>query len=137
MQLIQNQNNIIVYASRQYTESEKQAMQRAILNLFSKWNITKEQEAILLGGISERTIKRWQEGSYGRVDIDNADRMSNLLAIHKALRILFPDHERVYGWVHKKNDALGGKTALEVMLQGHLTDIMNIRRYLDSVRGGW
>lgn len=138
MQLVHNQDeNNIVHAGRQYTESEKHAMQRAILNLFSKWQITKEQAAILLGGVSGKTIQRWQTGSYGKVDIDNADRMSNLLAIHKALRILFPDLERVYSWVHKKNDALGGKTALEVMLQGHLTDIMNIRRYLDSVRGGW
>ena len=138
MQLVYHQdNNNRVHTSRQYTESEKHAMQRAILNLFSKWNITKEQEAVLLGGVSEKTLQRWQNGSYGRVSIDNADRMSNLLAIHKALRILFPDLERVYSWVDKKNDALGGKTALEIMLQGHLTDIIYIRRYLDSVRGGW
>ena len=138
MQLIHNQEkNSVINTSRHYTDSEKNAMQRAILNLFSKWQINKEQETILLGGVSQKTLQRWRKGSYGRIDIDIADRVSNLLAIHKALRILFLDLERVYSWVKKENAAFDGKTALEIMLQGHLSDIMNIRRYLDSVRGGW
>lgn len=30
-----------------------------------------------------------------------------------------------------------GSNALDVMLGGELTDIMRVRRYLDTERGGW
>ena len=63
-------------------------------------------------------------------------RLSNLMGIHKALRIIFTEADRVYGWIKRPNDAFGGASALDVMLGGELTDIMRVRRYLDSVRGG-
>ena len=67
---------------------------------------------------------------------DLKSRLSNLMGIHKALRIIFTDTERAYGWVKRPNDAFGETPALEIMLGGELTDIMRVRRYLDSVRGG-
>ena len=141
MKLIQTQEknikNSALNSENGYSTSETHAMQRAVLNLFDKWQITKEQASILLGGISEKTLQRWQNGSYGRISIDQADRMSNLLAIHKSLRILFSDLNRVYDWIKRENDIFSGKSALDIMLQGHLSDIEDIRNYLDSVRGGW
>ena len=122
--------------SLDYTAEELQAMQRTIINLFAKWEINDAQAAILLGNIAPRTFQRWKEGSYGRVGPDLAARMSNLLGIHKALRLLFSDPERGYGWIKRQSVTLGA-SALEVMLRGQLTDIMRIRRYLDSQRGQW
>lgn len=63
--------------------------------------------------------------------------MSNILGVHKALRILFAEPQRGYDWVKKANSDLGGRSALEVMLGGGLMDIVRIRRYLDAARGGW
>ena len=55
----------------------------------------------------------------------------------KALRIVFREPERGYAWIAKPNAAFGARTALEVMLNGELTDLMRVRRYLDAERGGW
>ena len=59
------------------------------------------------------------------------------MSIHKALRILFQEPQRGYAWMSAANAALGGSSALNVMLGGELTDIMRVRRYLDAERGVW
>ena len=59
------------------------------------------------------------------------------MGIHKALRLLFKEPVRGYGWIKRANTAFGGATALEVMLGGQITDIMRVRRYLDAMRGPW
>ena len=59
------------------------------------------------------------------------------MGIHKALRLIFAEPQRGYDWIKAANAAFGGKSALEVMLGGELTDLMRVRRYLDAERGGW
>ncbi|WP_148301738.1 MbcA/ParS/Xre antitoxin family protein [Sneathiella glossodoripedis] len=56
--------------------------------------------------------------------------MSNLIGIHKCLRRLFSDPERAYDWIKRRNTVFDGRSALEVMLKGHLTDIIVVRRHL-------
>lgn len=117
------------------SDEEASAMARAVVNLFRRWEITDAQASILLGGLSARTWARWKVGEVGRIPRDLKSRLSNLMGIHKALRIIFTEADRAYGWVKRPNNAFGGAPALDVMLGGELTDIMRVRRYLDSVRG--
>lgn len=123
-------------AAPEISDAEGEAMARAVVNLFAKWDITDAQASILLGGLSPRTWARWKVGTIGRVPRDLKARLSNLMGIHKALRIVFTEAERAYGWVKRPNEAFGGASGLDVMLGGELTDIMRVRRYLDNVRGG-
>jgi hypothetical protein len=116
---------------------EAQAMQRAIIRLFDHWGITDHEASVLLGDLSPRTYQRWKAGQYGRAGVDIVTRMSNLIGIHKALRLLFTDPARGYGWVRASNSTFGGKSALAIMFGGQITDIMRVRRYLDAQRGAW
>ena len=126
-----------VQIGSQFTPPEGQAMQRAVLQLGKRWELTDEQLSVLLGDISVRTLQRWKHGQCGRPGVDACARMSNLLGIHKALRLLFNDATRGYGWIKRSNKVFGGQTALDVMLGGQLTDLMRVRRYLDTVRTPW
>jgi Protein of unknown function (DUF2384) len=117
--------------------AEIQAMQRAMLRLFEHWGVTDAEGAVLLGDVSLRTLQRWKAGQYGRAGVDIVARMSNLLGIHKALRLLFADAGRGYRWVRAANADFGGRSALDVMLGGQITDLMRVRRYLDAQRGQW
>lgn len=117
------------------TDEEAGAMFRAALNLFAKWDITDEQSSVLVD-LPIRTFRRWKAGEVGRINRDGKARLSNLIGIHKALRIIFNQPERGYRWMKSANEAFG-TSALEVMLGGELTDLMRVRRYLDSERGGW
>lgn len=118
------------------TQEEAAAMFRAVVKLLSLWGVTDEQASTLLD-MPLRTYRRWKAGDVARIGRDGAARLSNLIGIHKALRIIFREPPRAYSWVSAANTAFGGKTALDVMLGGDLTDLMRVRRYLDAERGGW
>lgn len=118
------------------SDAEGEAMARAAVNLFARWGLTDAQACVLLGGLSARTWARWKTGTIGRIPRDLKARLSNLMGIHKALRIIFTEAERGYGWVNRSNEAFGGSSALDIMLAGELTDIMRVRRYLDNIKGG-
>ncbi|MBB5719944.1 uncharacterized protein (DUF2384 family) [Stakelama sediminis] len=118
------------------TQEEAAAMFRAVLNLFGKWELTDDQAATLLD-MPLRTYRRWKSEGPGRISRDGAARLSNLMGIHKALRILFSEARRGYAWIKADNAAFADVSALDIMLGGELTDIMRVRRYLDSERGVW
>lgn len=118
------------------TDAEGAAMFRAAITLFGKWSLTDEDAAILLD-TPLRTYRRWKGGQPGKLNRDTKARLSNILGIHKALRILFSEPQRGYGWIKRANDHFGGASALAVMLRGDLTDLMRVRRYLDAERGAW
>jgi uncharacterized protein (DUF2384 family) len=118
------------------TQDEGAAMFRAVITLFGKWSITDDQAAILTD-MPVRSFRRWKAEGPGRISRDGLARLSNLMGIHKALRIIFQEQQRGYDWIKAPNAAFGGECALAVMLGGELTDIMRVRRYLDAERGGW
>lgn len=118
------------------TQDEGAAMFRAAIGLFGKWGVTDEQAATLLD-MPVRSYRRWKAEGPGRFSRDGCARLSNLMGIHKALRIIFSERQRGYAWVRAGNSAFAGASALDVMLGGELTDIMRVRRYLDAERGGW
>lgn len=118
------------------SQDEGAAAFRAALNLFIKWDVTDEQASTLLD-MTPRTFARWKADGAGKISRDGRARLSNLLGIHKALRIIFQEPQRGYDWIKAENAAFYGASAVDVMLGGELTDIMRVRRYLDAERGGW
>ena len=118
------------------TEQEAGAMFRAALSLFRLWGVSDNEAAILLD-LPVRTYARWKADGAGRLGRDGKARLSNLMGIHKALRLIFRDPERAYEWPRLPNQALEDRSALQVMLGGELTDVMRVRRYLDAERGAW
>jgi hypothetical protein len=109
---------------------------KAFFGVTAKWALTSEQERILLG-ISKATFYRWKQQMDGSLTADNIERISYILGIYKALRILLPDENAANTWVHKPNSAylFGGHSALEKLLKGHVVDLADVRRYLDAERG--
>ena len=69
---------------------------------------------------------------------DTLERLSNLLGIWKSLQILLPDAAAADAWLRRPNAAapFGGRSALQRMLAGNVSDLHLVRRYLDGVRGG-
>lgn len=124
------------FSAAPITDDEAAAMFRATLNLFRRWGLSDEQAAILLD-MPVRSYRRWKAGELGRIDRDGKARLSNLMGIHKALRLIFREPQRGYDWIRAENTAFDGRTALDVMLGGELTDLMRVRRYLDAERSGW
>ncbi len=113
------------------TDRQAAAMFRAAVNLFGRWGVTDAEAATLLD-LPVRTYGRWKAGNVGRMGRDGKARLSNLMGIHRALRVIFVDPQRGYEWMREPNAAFEGRSALEVMLGGELTDLILVRRYLDA-----
>lgn len=111
-------------------------MLRAAVDLFRRWEVSDAQAAVLLDA-PPGTYARWKTAAPARFGRDLKARLANLMGIHKARRIMFREPQRGYGWVRRTNAAFEGRTPLEVMLGGELTDLMRVRRYLDAERGAW
>ncbi|MFC7703658.1 MbcA/ParS/Xre antitoxin family protein [Plastorhodobacter daqingensis] len=119
------------------TDAEAAALARATVNLFRKWQLSDAEARVLLGDMSPRTWARWKEGNIGRIDRDLRARMSILMGIHKALRYLFSDPARGYAWIRSPSAALDGQSGLDILLRGEITDLLDLRAYLDAERGAW
>ena len=70
------------------TDAEGAAMFRAVVNLFGLWGTTDLEAATMLD-LPVRTYARWKAGGPGRIGRDGKARLSNLMGIYKALRIIF------------------------------------------------
>lgn len=119
------------------TDEEAAALARTTVNLFRAWELSDLEARTLLGDMAQRTWARWKLGEIGRVDRDLRARMAILMGIHKALRYLFAEPARGYAWIRKPNEAFAGRSALDVMMRGEITDLLDLRSYLDAERGAW
>lgn len=114
---------------------------RAFARIAEAWGLGTDEQLRLLGEPARSTYFAWRKSpETARVPRDTLERLSNLLGIYKSLQILLPDPEAADAWVRQPNTAalFGGRSALDRMLAGNVSDLHLVRRYLDSVRsGGW
>ncbi|MAM88856.1 MAG: hypothetical protein CME36_16250 [unclassified Hahellaceae] len=89
----------------------------------------------LLGDLPEATYFKWKSALTAKPGRDILERISHLQNIYKALRIIFPTLEQATAWPLKPNAAFGGKSALEVMLNGSILDLARVYDYVDGARG--
>ncbi|MEB0033165.1 DUF2384 domain-containing protein [Undibacterium sp. RTI2.1] len=108
---------------------------KAFFNICRAWQLTSDQEIILLGAPSGASYENWKRSpETAHLDHDTLERISYLLGIYKALQILFPIDIYADAWIRKPNDAplFLGKSALDFMLSGNVSDLFLVRQYLDS-----
>ncbi len=109
---------------------------KTFFRVMDLWGATNEQAQVLLGSPSRSTFFGWKKGEGGTLSRDAFERISYVLGIYKALQILFADEARADAWVSKSNEAFGGRSALDRMAAGNISDLHAVRAYLDHVRGG-
>jgi hypothetical protein len=112
---------------------------RTFFRIAEAWALTQQEARILLGSPPESTYYKWKSGQVGHVQRDLLERLSYLLGIYKALQILLPVPAAADSWVKRPNSAplFGGRSALDLMLSGNVSDLYLTRQYLDAERGGW
>jgi hypothetical protein len=110
---------------------------RVFWRLAESWALSASEQATLLG-VGRTTLYQWKQGKVGPLDRHVLERLSHLFGIYAALQILLPVRERADAWLRKPNDAplFGGRTALDRMLAGQVSDLFVVRQYLDAQRGG-
>ncbi len=113
---------------------------RAFARIADAWGLSVEEQLVLLGQPARSTYFAWRKHpERANLPRDTLERLSNLLGIYKSLQILLPDPAAADAWVRRPNQApaFGGRSALQHMLAGNVSDLNRVRRYLDAARGGW
>ncbi|AUM11253.1 MbcA/ParS/Xre antitoxin family protein [Ketobacter alkanivorans] len=129
-----------------YENREDRISAAALLNFFGitdEWGLSSKEQMILLGNPAKSSFYRMKEFADGKsmrpvkLPQDTLERVSYIMGIYKALNILLPNNQRAAEWVKKPNVAplFGGQSALDVMLKGRVTDLSDVRRFLDGERG--
>jgi len=111
---------------------------QGFFNITQRWGLSATQQRVLLGDPPKSTFFKWKsDETANQLDSATLERISYILGIHKALRLLLPTERAAYEWVNKPNDAplFHGQTALSRMLAGRVADLYEVRRYLDGERG--
>ncbi|QNU61639.1 antitoxin Xre-like helix-turn-helix domain-containing protein [Vreelandella titanicae] len=111
---------------------------KTAVRILDKWRASGEQgEAILR--VSHSTYARARRGDLDEIklDSDQLTRISYLLNIHAALRMIFDNPENLYGFVNLVNDNpyFNGRTPLEIMGSGDFAALYETFKRIDSLRG--
>ena len=104
------------------------------------FNISLDDQAILLGQKHKRTITNWKKEKTIGQSWDVFNRVSLLLGIVKSLNVIYPRNpEVVNSWMHKKREIFKSKSAIEMIIGQPLQSqaaLFTVRRVLDMYRNG-
>ena len=108
----------------------------AFRRLADTWGLTNSAAAALLG-VSVSTWERIKRGSHGILSQDQLTRVSALVGIFKGLHLLFAN-EMADRWVRlpNKGPLFGHAAPIDAMIEGGIPLMIEVRRYIDAVRGG-
>ena len=115
---------------------------RTFLRIAAAWELTESERLRVLGLPSRSTFHGWvtkvRDGHHITLSVDELTRISAVLGIYKALRILFPRDDDAIRWLRSPNSGpiFGGQTPLALIASGTQDGLIIVRRYLDAWRGG-
>ncbi len=119
------------------SSEDRAALAKMVTKLFDLWNLHVEEQMALLGlsENSRRSLAQYRKGNPLADRRDLLDRVANLLAIHRSLRILFPRNgELIYKWLKIPNRTFGGSSPVEFIRKKGFSGLVAVKRYLDFER---
>jgi hypothetical protein len=122
-----------------FTKSQCVTGLRAALGILEKWRASSDQAGRILR-ISRSTYTRAKQSDTQwsvNLDADQMQRISLVLNIHAALRIVFDNPENVYGFIslENHNEFFNGRTPLELLSQGDMIALYETFKRIDALRG--
>jgi hypothetical protein len=103
-------------------------------NIAHLWGLSTAATCGLLGGISERTWRRWQSQS-PVLDQDALTRASLIIGIHRSLRIVFgPSLGDAWPGISNTHPLFAGRTPLDTILSGGIPQLLAVRELVDGWR---
>lgn len=109
---------------------------KAFLALIKAWDLSNAEASALLG-VSASTLDRVKRGARPVLSQDQLTRVSALVGVYKGLHLLFADGT-ADEWTRRPNRGplFDRETPIHAMMEGGIPRMLEVRRYVDAVRGG-
>jgi len=115
------------------SDKSRSKLAKMLIKLFDLWDLDTATQLILLGlsPTSRSQLGKYRDGNPLSFSQDLLDRAGWLLAIHQALRTLYPENPEIcYSWIKMRNLELNNLTPIEYMKNQGLIGIAKIARFL-------
>jgi hypothetical protein len=115
---------------------------RAFSAIARGWRLGEPERLRILGSPARSTYHGWmakaRAGEGVSLPLDTLLRLSAVLGIWKAMRILFEEEETAMAWLRSENHGplFGGQAPIELLASGTQDGLLQLRRHLDAWRGG-
>ena len=119
-------------------DQNRGALAKMVTRAFEHWNLGTEEQLAMLGLATNNrsALVRYRRGEPLAANRDLLERAGHVLAIHKNLRLVFPqDRDLAYAWMTQRNKAFEGRTPVDVIKEWGFAGMLTVRAYLDRVRG--
>lgn len=118
-------------------EDKVAAVVKAVVRTAEMWNLT-NAEASAIFDVSTATWSRMKSGAFhGSLDRDKITRASLIIGIFKGLRLLF-NGPLTMAWPTLENNGVGfdGRRPVDIMKDGGIPAMLQMRKHIDALRGG-
>ncbi|MEO8716225.1 MAG: MbcA/ParS/Xre antitoxin family protein [Acetobacteraceae bacterium] len=115
---------------------------RTFLAIADLWGLSEDQRRLVLGMPSRSTYHNWARivRAHGEItlDVDVLVRLSAVLGIYQALRILHATEQEGTEWLKRPHSEpiFGAQPPLALITSGTQDGLLAVRRFLDAARGG-
>lgn len=115
---------------------------RTFLTVAKEWGLSEGERLAILGYPGRSTYHAWVQRARGEegltLPVDTLLRISALLGVYKALKILFLSEGEALRWLNSPNAGplFGGQRPRDLLTCGTQDGLMQLRRFLDAWRGG-
>lgn len=119
-------------------KSLSQAGFKAADNILASWGCSATQSQQILK-LSKSSYHKFKSNPHSaNLTDDQLERVSYLLNIHQALRIVFSNPKNVTDFMSmpNHNDFFAGRTPLSIIESGKFGDLYEVARRVDALRGG-
>ncbi|MGY3892914.1 MbcA/ParS/Xre antitoxin family protein [Aeromonas enterica] len=112
---------------------------RVAMNIMDKWGCSAEQQQNILQ-LSRAAFYKYRslETKTASLSHDQLTRISYLLNMHSALRIVFSNPDNAYGFMTMRNNNpfFNGTTPLSLIEGGEFGNLHEVAKRIDVLRGG-
>ena len=119
-------------------DQNRGTLAKMVTRAFENWKLGTEEQLAMLGLATNNraALGRYRRGEPLAANRDLLERAGHVLAIHKNLRLVFPqDRDLAYAWMTQRNKAFDGLTPVDVIKEWGFAGMLVVRAYLDRVRG--
>ena len=106
-----------------------------LMELLKTWHLTPERAGLLLGQEAFYEVEKLLRGDVQLSGRDAKDRMTCLFRIRKTLSSLFRDEDTENEWLRERHGSLGGRTPMELLLEGSMENMLTVKEYVDWTAG--